>query len=87
MKTLDENGIMQPYLKTDSIPASRQDLPMLYKNNGAIYICRWTVFLEDSSFYYRKCMGFVMNRESSVDLDTMSDWLYAEYQMKHGTKK
>jgi len=82
MKVLDENRRIKTYVSEDQIPSSRQKLPKLYKNNGAIYICTWDAFLEDRSFYKRNCKGFIMNKQSSIDLDTLDDWEYAEYRIQ-----
>jgi CMP-N,N'-diacetyllegionaminic acid synthase len=79
MKRIDDKGYVHTYTDEIDIPDSRQELPLLYKNNGAIYICRWEVFSADKSFYKRNCKAFIMDRHSSIDLDTMDDWKHVEY--------
>ena len=49
-----------------------------YVINGALYICKTSVFLKDKSFYKRNCLPFIMGKKSSLDIDTKTDWLMAE---------
>ena len=79
MKTINKNGYIENFLPSGTVYNNRQDLSAVYALNGAIYICRWDVFVEDHSFYLRNCLPFVMDQVSSIDIDINSDWEYAEY--------
>ena len=81
MKKINKAGYLEEYNEESSAYTNRQSLPELYINNGAIYICKWDVFKEDRSFYKRNCHPFIMEKKFSLDLDTMEDWEYAEYNL------
>jgi CMP-N,N'-diacetyllegionaminic acid synthase len=51
----------------------RQDLPLTYMPNGAIYIVKIISFQADNSFMTDRTLGFVMPKEVSVDIDSLSD--------------
>ena len=77
MKTVDEFGAVDPFLDYE-VPPRRQDLPKVYILNGAIYICRTDLLLEEKSFDAGTCVGYIMDPESSVDIDDPFDWKVAE---------
>lgn len=57
----------------------RQKLKQYYRFNGAIYI-RKIEYIDDSVMTLNlKEYAYLMNRLSSVDIDTMDDFFYAEY--------
>ncbi|HFU74310.1 MAG TPA: acylneuraminate cytidylyltransferase family protein [Helicobacteraceae bacterium] len=51
----------------------RQDLPIAYYPNGAIYITKTTQFLETHKLYSEKTLPFVMSEARSLDIDTLED--------------
>ena len=52
----------------------RQDLPMLYMSNGAIYIASIKYFTKKKSLFSpERTVMFEMNRVSSIDIDTLKD--------------
>jgi CMP-N,N'-diacetyllegionaminic acid synthase len=53
-----------------------------YIINGAIYITKTSNFLEDKSFYKRICIPYVMEKKSSLDIDTKNDWLLAKKSLQ-----
>ena len=83
MKKINKAGYLEKYNEESSAYTYRQSLPELYINNGAIYICKWDVFIDDRSLYKRNCYPFIMERKFSLDLDTMDDWKYAEYLLNN----
>lgn len=60
----------------------RQACPDVYVLNGAIYIAKWKVLKEDKSFEKRDCYGFIMDRESSADVDSLMDFKIAGLILK-----
>lgn len=60
----------------------RQQYPTLYHINGAMYVTRSSVLLEQDSGYGDRVFGYVMDPEFSVDIDVMSDLRFAEYLMR-----
>jgi CMP-N-acetylneuraminic acid synthetase len=61
----------------------RQNLRNLYWRNGAIYISRRDLFLEDRKVINDNPLFYEMSRFRSVAIDDMFDWTIAEYLMKH----
>ncbi|OOM77935.1 N-acylneuraminate cytidylyltransferase [Clostridium puniceum] len=60
----------------------RQDLPKVYRLNGAVYVIKTDVFLSNKTFETENITGYVMNNESSIDIDTEIDFQFAELIMK-----
>ena len=60
----------------------RQQLPPVYIRNGALYITRRDVMLNENSFTGRDCRAYVMPRERSVNIDTEFDLILVEYLLK-----
>ena len=80
------NGVLKPYLGDTHISHRRQEFGFdVYKTNGAIYLARRDVLLEQNSFYGDCPRPLVMPPERSVDIDTRLDFEIAEilYQKVH----
>jgi N-acylneuraminate cytidylyltransferase/CMP-N,N'-diacetyllegionaminic acid synthase len=54
--------------------ARRQDLPLAYAENGAIFLVKRMILLELHSFYSQKLFGYEMPPERSLDIDTPWDF-------------
>lgn len=62
----------------------RQDCPPVYEYNGAIYIINPNSLKSMPLNKFTKRVKYVMDREHSLDLDTMMDWHMAEYMINTG---
>jgi N-acylneuraminate cytidylyltransferase/CMP-N,N'-diacetyllegionaminic acid synthase len=60
----------------------RQDLPLVYAENGSIYLAKRSVLLEHKSFYGKRVYGYVMPDERSLDIDSLWDLQLAELILK-----
>lgn len=70
---------LQPLLEAAPPPGTpRQDLPPVYQENGAVYVTWTSVLREQNSIWGRRTRPFLMDAESSVDIDTAIDLLMAE---------
>lgn len=77
-KISSENNV-RPILQNKKIRNMRtQDLPITYVLNGAIYINDITDFLQKKEFINQDSIGFIMDSDSSVDIDTIEDFNLAE---------
>jgi CMP-N-acetylneuraminic acid synthetase len=56
----------------------RQDLPVAYEPNGAIYIAEINWLLRESSLITSETLGYEMPRERSIDIDNLEDFKLAE---------
>ncbi|MDC0239191.1 acylneuraminate cytidylyltransferase family protein [Candidatus Thioglobus sp.] len=82
-----EKGRAKPLLNLESsvnpFNLSRQQLPSAYEINGAIYITDRRFLQNNSSVIsIENCGVFLMDQESSLDLDTMTDFLIIEEILK-----
>jgi CMP-N,N'-diacetyllegionaminic acid synthase len=62
----------------DKLVPRRQDLPVTYVRNGAIYAFFRQTWRRCQSFYGTRCLAYVMPEELSVNLDGPEDWALAE---------
>lgn len=67
----------------DSFPfMPRQKLPQTFMSNGAIYIVKVNIFLKNPSFLQDKTTYFIMDKQSSMDIDNPSDLKLADKIMR-----
>jgi len=66
---------------------NRQELEKHYKYNGALYIADIDYFLENNGFIGNETFAFVMEKEKSVDIDTLFDFKLAEFFFKEKTNE
>ncbi|MEO2070479.1 MAG: acylneuraminate cytidylyltransferase family protein [Zunongwangia sp.] len=79
----DHDGTLELTVEKEQIVSRRQDLPKTYHRDGAIYISKTEVILEQNSFFGTKT-GFIDTTEDPhVNLDTMEDWKKAEELIKN----
>ncbi len=77
---LVEDGMLRPYLGTSFTPVRRQDFGFdVYRTNGAIYLTRRDVLMDEHSFYGKRPCAYVMPSERSIDIDTRLDFEIAEF--------
>ncbi|MDY5821619.1 MAG: acylneuraminate cytidylyltransferase family protein [Helicobacter sp.] len=63
----------------------RQSLPQTYQSNGAIYIVKRDLFIENPSFLPQNTHYYLMSEEHSIDIDTLADLEYANKIMQNKT--
>ena len=77
--TLPQDASMQGFLRDEVLNKRSQDLEKYYRLNGAIYICKTDKLLEEESFLLKEnIFAYVMDRESSIDIDEKIDFKIAE---------
>ena len=69
--------------KGDGLYTRRQDCPSVYEYNGAIYVINPVSLKTKPLNQFTKRVKYVMDREHSIDLDTMMDWMMAEYMINN----
>ena len=74
---VDGCGVLDRFATSDQT-ARRQDLPELFTLNGAMYWIATDRLRQTKQLVNEDTLGFVMDSESSVDIDTMFDWRIAE---------
>lgn len=79
---LPDNDSMSNFLKQEVLNARSQDLDVHYRINGAIYICKIINLLHYCSFIIEnRIYAYKMDRKSSIDIDTLLDFKFAEFMM------
>lgn len=73
-----ENGYVVPFLKTKSQSNRRQDMPQLYKENGAVYVTKYDLLMSRKQIIGGNVKPFIMSDETSIDIDTLLDLKIAE---------
>lgn len=80
-----KDGYIRSFMDIDESKVTRrQELPELYKMNGAIFISSRSLITEGTAILGEKIKPYLMNAESSVDIDTIEDFEMAEYMLKRG---
>lgn len=74
---LEEDGLV-PLFDEKNLNAARQTLPVIYKQNGAIYLMSSQLFQKYHHFYIRPAMPYMMDANDSVDIDTELDFMMVE---------
>jgi len=72
-KRIEADGRMRAFIESDFQTSLRQRLPEAYDLNGAIYLVRRDVLLEERSWCPRGTHAYVMPPERSMDIDTLWD--------------
>lgn len=72
MKRIERDCVL-PFLENGPEVTRRQDLPPVYRLNGAIYVTRAQVLLQGNAILGRDTRALIMDNESSVDIDTPLD--------------
>ncbi len=75
---IDGAGVVQPYTHWMDMEARRQELAVLYRQNGAVYALAVADFLRENRFIQSPCKAHVMLASESIDIDTEFDLLMAE---------
>ncbi|MBD78427.1 MAG: CMP-N-acetylneuraminic acid synthetase [Crocinitomicaceae bacterium] len=79
----DKNGWLQKSKTHDAV--RRQDAPVVYEVNGAVYAMQSESILKANSFAdFKNLKKVLMPEERSFDLDNMLDWEFAEFLIEKG---
>jgi len=85
--TLNEDNDMSKFLKPEIKNKRSQDLKTFYHINGAIYICKTDMLLAQKTFFIKSNIyAYIMDRESSIDIDNEFDFLLADLILKNKNK-
>lgn len=82
MYVLQQGGGMVPII--ENCYSRRQDLPLVYRLNGAVYVAQTDWFSEKKVFMDETTVAYVMPRDRSVDIDGSEDLLRLRYMLEKG---
>lgn len=78
-----EGDTLKYFIEAGKIITKRQDLPKIYAINGAIYIIKTQALIEFKSLEIDNITGYIMDKYSSIDIDTELDFNIAEMILKN----
>lgn len=76
--TLPESLSMDGFERDEVKNMRRQDLPVYYRLNGAIYLSEVQHFIDTNDIYEKNVYALIMDKKSSVDIDDAYDFMLAE---------
>lgn len=83
---LPDNLSLDGFIRKDGKGKRRQDMPVYYRFNGAIYLSKVDFFREDHDIYRDNCYAYLMNKRESIDIDDEFDFAMAETVMNFQDK-
>jgi CMP-N-acetylneuraminic acid synthetase len=81
MFTIDDDDKLHRILPKQPV-ATRQELPICFEINGAIYAVSLNWFRRSHVFVDEDTLAYVMPRGRSIDIDTPEDLAIAEYLLR-----
>lgn len=78
------DGFLVPIFREAYLRTRRQDLPKMYRPNGAIYIATPEVLREYRSFLTPRTIPYIMPPERGIDIDSLLDLWLAELILTRG---
>lgn len=78
----NEEGNLELCMGNKNPISQRQLLPKAYHREGSIYITNRDVIINQNSLFGNKVFGFLIDKEKSVNVDTIEDWIQAEKIIK-----
>ncbi|MGI9862420.1 acylneuraminate cytidylyltransferase family protein [Moorella naiadis] len=76
--TLPEDLSMENFIQPEILNLNRQELPVFYRLNGAIYLGTWEFMKKQKSWYGPRTYAYIMPLRRSVDIDNEVDFALAE---------
>ena len=78
---LDENMGLDNFIGDNVKRVCRQELPIFYRLNGAIYMGLTKALYENRSFLGKNGFAYIMKQDVSIDIDSELDFKIDEYIM------
>lgn len=87
-KTIGPDGYLTDFMESASPCLRRQDCPTVYRINGALYVTRPALILEEGRLLGERTLPLVMSHAESIDIDTELDFIVAEALLsRYGEKR
>lgn len=78
---LQDDLSMQSFFENDVWNVPRQELPVFYRINGAIYLLKKEALYKET-IYDSKTYAYVMKKNKSIDIDEIDDFMIAELLLR-----
>lgn len=86
LKTVDKGRVVNAGFDAENASGNRQENRSYYVPNGAIYVLDYELLKTQGTYYSDNTVGFLMSEKDSIDIDTIDDFEYAEFELQ-GRKK
>lgn len=80
--TLPESGSMKQFLRDEVKGKNRQQLPVYYRLNGAVFVSSVAALYKHKTFIHENTYSYVMPENRSIDIDNFLDFKMAELLIK-----
>jgi len=80
---LPEDGCMKDFIRKEIMNKNRQELPVFYRLNGAIYLAYCKYLQRQKSFFGKNAFAYIMPKSRSIDIDDEIDFKLAEILIKN----
>lgn len=77
-----KEDILEYFIDEGKKITRRQDLPNIYRINGAVYVIKTNILLEKKTFETDNMSGYIMSIQKSIDIDSEMDFKFAELIMR-----
>lgn len=77
-KNVNDNCQVKPFVDIKNHLANRQELPKVYRPNGAVYVFKTNLIINNYDYYTENTYAYIMSQEKSIDIDTKLDFILAE---------
>ena len=82
MKKLEGDRVCPLMDVNDEKYSRRQDLPPVYQLNGALYVTRRKILMEEARLLGENTLAYIMPQERSIDIDSPLDFKLTELLMR-----
>lgn len=79
LKVLD-GDLLLPYLEEERGRMAAHEIPAIYSRNGSVYVTRRAA-LDAGKVIGDECLGYIMPREFSIDINDEIDLAFAEFML------
>ena len=79
MYKIDKKGSLEPFRDQKNEIHRRQDLPLVYILNGAVYVSKTNRIEKTRAFVMPETIAYIMPKERSYDIDTELDFNICEF--------
>ncbi|WP_422446937.1 cytidylyltransferase domain-containing protein [Thermoanaerobacterium sp. DL9XJH110] len=83
VNTLPKDLCMANFIRPELQNINRQQLPVYYRINGAIYLSRWDFIKKSNTWYGPKTYAYIMPKMRSIDIDDVFDFKFAEFILEN----
>lgn len=86
-KKIDRNLKISNYFQDSIVNKNRQEIPIAFMPNGAIFVFKYLLLKEKYTYYSDKTYAYIMPQINSIDIDNLLDFEFAEFLIRRNNGK